>query len=197
MRRSRFATLAASGVALLLTTAAVAPAGAASSGVGTSQASTSILNVALGTAGNALNLNLLSDKAQSSIDPKVSNPAKAIADLSPLRIASSIIPSLNGSVPGLHAESTGAEQKATTPAIPLSAGQFASGVAIATGTLTPPNLSALVDSNGAVGGITAGLKNFSAVAGLLSIPNATLNLGASALKSDANSLRGVNVDSLD
>src|SRR5207237_8159765 len=62
MRRIRFASLAASGVALLLTTAAVAPAGAASTGVGTSQASTSILDVVLGGTSNALNLNPLSDK---------------------------------------------------------------------------------------------------------------------------------------
>src|SRR5205823_11492555 len=106
MRRSRFATLAASGVALLLTTAAVAPAGAASSGVGTSQASTSLLNIVLGGTSQALNLNLLSDKAQSSIDPKVSNRAKAVADLPPLRVASTVVGALNGSVPGLHAEST-------------------------------------------------------------------------------------------
>lgn len=198
MRRSRFATLAASGVALLLTTAAVAPAGAASTGVGTSQASTSLLNVVLGGTSNALNLNLLSDKAQSSIDPKVSNPAKAIADLSPLRVTSTVVGALNGSVPGLHAESTGAENKATTPAVPINIGQFASGAgALISGTLSPPALSALVDDSGAVGGITAGLKNFSIVSGLLSVPNATVNLGAKALKSDANSLRGINVDSLD
>jgi LPXTG-motif cell wall-anchored protein len=164
--------------------------------VGTSQASTSILNVVLGGASNVLNLNLLSDKAQSSIDPKVSNPAKAIADLSPLRVASSVLPALNQTVPGLHAESTGAEDKATTPAVPVNIGQFASG-ALISGTLNPPALSALVDSNGAVGGITAGVKNFSVVSGLLSIPNATVNLGAKALKSDANGLRGISADSLD
>ena len=198
MRRIRFASLAASGVALLLTTAAVAPAGAASTGVGTSQASTSILDVVLGGTSNALNLNLLSDKAQSSIDPKVSNPAKAVADLSPLRVASTVVGALNGSVPGLHAESTGAENKATTPAVPVALGQFASGAgALISGTLKAPTLSALVDSNGAVGGITAGLNKFSVISGLLSIPNADVNLGAKALKSDANGLRGIVVDSLD
>lgn len=191
MRRTRFASLAAGAVALLLTTAAVAPAGAASTGVGTSQASTSLLDVALGSAGNALKLNLLSDKAQASIDPKVSNPAKAIADLSPLRIASSLVPALNQNVPGLHTESTGAEQKSTVPAIPLSVPPVLSG------TITPPNLSSLVDASGAVAGITAGVKDLSVVAGLLSIPNATLDLGAKALKSDASGLRGINVTSLD
>jgi LPXTG-motif cell wall-anchored protein len=197
MRRSRLATLAVSGVALLLTTAAVAPAGAASTGVGTSQASTSILDVALGTAGDALHLNLLSDKAQSSIDPKVSNPAKAVADLSPLRLTSKVIGALNGSVPGLHAESTGDEQKATTPAIPLNIGSFASGGSLISGTLNAPTLSALVDSNGAVGGITAGVNKFSVLSGLLTIPNATVNLGAKAQKSDASGLRGIAADSVD
>jgi hypothetical protein len=159
--------------------------------VGTSMASTSILDVALGTAGNALNLNILSDKGLASIDPKVASPAKAVADLSPLRIASGLLPALNQTVPGLHAESTGAANNASVPAIPLNVAP------ILTGTLTPPNLSALVDSTGAVGGITAGLSNFNLVGGLLSIPNASLNLGAKALKGDSDGSRGIKVDSLD
>ena len=195
MRRTRFATLAASGVALLLTTAAVAPASAASSGVGTSQASTSILDVALGSVGNALKLNILSDKGQASIDPKVSNPAKAIADLSPLRLASTVVPALNKDVPGLHAETTGAAENTTMPSVDL--GSLVPVAGVLGGTLTPPNLSTVVDSNGAIGGINAGLKNFSVLAGLVSIPNAAVSLGAKALTSNANGNRGITVDSLD
>src|SRR3954468_10987878 len=82
MRKVRAVLAATLATAIVGAVASAGSAGAATTGAGTSKASTSVLQVALGTNGSVLTLRLLGDDSQSTIDPKVSAPA-AFTRLSP------------------------------------------------------------------------------------------------------------------
>jgi hypothetical protein len=93
--------------------------------------------------------------------------------------------------------STGAAQNKTLPSIDLNSTTPAIPAAVATGTIGGLSLSAVVDAaQGAAAGLNSTLSNVTAVGGLLSVPNATSNLGANAKPADADGLRGAKIDSI-
>jgi hypothetical protein len=193
MRKFRMYGAALSVVALLGATAAVGGTASAATptGVGTTRATTTLLNVALGTDGSLLNVRLVGDDGTANIDPKQGTPAAASSALTPLAISSSI-GQLNGlTVPGKQSvSSTGAADNKTIQNIDLT-------TPLTTGSISPLSLSAVVDSTqGAASGLTSTLKNVTAVAGLLSVPSATSNLGAAAKPADADGLRGASIPSI-
>ena len=84
MRRTRILGAVTTAAALLTATAATGTAGAAATnGVGTSNASTTVLSVALGNNGSLLNVRVLGDDGSANIDPAVGNPSAASSGLSP------------------------------------------------------------------------------------------------------------------
>src|SRR4051794_10617460 len=190
MRRFRLYGAAVSVAVLLGATAAAGTASAATpTGVGTTRATTTVLNVALGTDGSLLNLRLVGDDGTANIDPKQGAPSSAASSLAPLTTNSSIS-QLNLSLPKISVASTGSADNKSVPNVDLT-------TPLTTGSISPLSLSAVVDSaQGAASGLTSTLKNVTAVAGLLSVPSATSNLGAAAKTGDAEGLRGISIPSV-
>src|SRR5437764_608829 len=104
-------TLAARVTGVLVSTGLVATFAAASgagadttSGVGTGQASTTVLRVQLGNGGSLLNLRVLGDDGTSTIDNKVATPS-GVSRLTPLSVSSGVgalsgpLATLNNAVP--------------------------------------------------------------------------------------------------
>jgi len=190
MRKTR---MLAAGVALAALLGATAAAGgtatAQTTGVGTTKAATTALNVALGSNGSLLNVRVLGDDGSANIDPKQGAPSAASSAISPLTSASSVS-ALNLSLPKVSTSSTGAADNKSIPSIDLS-------TPLTTGSIAPLSLSSVVDATqGAASGLNSALKNVTAVAGLLSVPSATSSLGAAATPGDADGLRGLSVPSI-
>jgi hypothetical protein len=182
---------AAATVAVLLGASAAAggTATAATNGVGTTTAKTTVLNVALGSGGSLLNLNVLGDNGTANIDPKAGTPSSAGSTISPLTSTSSVS-ALNLSLPKIGVSSTGAADNKTVPSVSLA-------TPLSTGSISPLSLSAVVDAaQGAASGLNSSLNNVTAVGGLLSVPSATSSLGAAAKPGDADGLRGLSIPSI-
>src|SRR5438270_9772866 len=190
MRKTRMFAAAISLAALLGATAAAGgTASAQTNGVGTTKATTTAVNVALGSNGSLLNVRVLGDDGSANIDPKQGTPSAASSSISPLTSTSSVS-ALNLSLPKLSVSSTGAADNKSVPSIDLT-------TPLSTGSITPLSLSAAVDATqGAASGLNSALKNVTAVGGLLSVPSATSSLGAAAKPGDADGLRGVSIPSI-
>ncbi|MCU1450508.1 MAG: hypothetical protein JWP02_2678, partial [Acidimicrobiales bacterium] len=191
MRRTRILGAVTAAAALLTATAATGTAGAAATnGIGTSKASTTVLNVALGNNGSLLDVRVLGDDGSANIDPGVGTPSAASSALSPLTSSSAAVSALNIALPKISVSSTGSAVSKTLPTVSLA-------TPVSTGSLSPLSLSAVVDAaQGATSGLTSTLSNVSVVGGLLSVPGATSSLGASAKPGDADGLRGISVPSI-
>jgi hypothetical protein len=191
MRRFRLLGAAASVAALIgAAVAAGGPAVAAANGVGTSRATTTGIEVSLGTDGSLLDVAVLSDDGLANIDPKQGTPSAASTALSPLTSTSSLS-ALNLSLPKVSVSSTGAADNKSVPTISLA------HAPLTTGSISPLSLSAVVDSaQGAASGLNSTLSNVTAVGGLLSVPSATSSLGAAAKPGDSDGLRGVSIPSI-
>jgi len=192
MRRFRMLGAAASVTALLGAAAATGgPAVAATNGVGTTRATTSVLNVALGQDGSLLNVRVVGDDGSANIDPKQGSPSSAASSISPLTSTSSV-GLLNVSLPKVSVSSTGAANNQTLPPISLTTPL---GSTISSGTIDPLSLSAVVDAaNGAASGLSSKLNNVSIVGGLVSLPHLSSTLGAAAKPGDADGLRGLSTE---
>ena len=136
----RFARVAAAATALSLAGAAtlVSPAHAATPGVGTSAASSSLLNIAVGTAGSVLNLKVLADDARSTIDPSVATP-EAFSRLNALSLTSMLPAPLNNiSLPVVESRSPGGQPSVAGPGLNLSSiGGVSLPVSLLGGVLSP------------------------------------------------------------
>ena len=189
MRKTRMFGAAISLGALLAATAATGgTASAQTTGVGNTHATTSVLNVSLGSNGTLLNVRVLGDDGSANIDPK-QGASSAASDILPLTTTSSVS-ALNLSVPKLSVSSTGAADNKTVPSVSLA-------TPLTAGSIAPLSLSAVVDAaNGAASGLSSQLSGVSAVAGLVSVPSATSSLGAAAKPLDADGLRGLSIPSI-
>jgi hypothetical protein len=171
------------------TAAAGGTASAATNGVGTTKATTTAVNISLGSDGSLLNVRVLGDDGSANIDPKQGAPSSASSALSPLTSTSSVS-ALNLSLPKVSVASTGAADSKSVPSISLA-------TPLTTGSIAPLSLSAVVDAaQGAASGLNSSLSNITAVAGLLSVPSATSSLGTAATPGDSDGLRGLSVPSI-
>src|SRR5438309_1140828 len=199
MRRTRMIAAAATLTALLGAVVGAGSAGATSpTGVGTSKATDTILNVALGDAGSLLNVRLLGDDGSANIDPAVAKPSLASSSLTPAAVTSSVA-ALNKTIAQQSVQSTGASQSSNVPTISLTSPAVAAlpAGALLNGSITPAVLTAAVDATGAKAGLNTTLKGLSVVSGLLSAPqDITSNLGANALTGASDGTRGLNIPSL-
>lgn len=190
------AVLAASSALAIASVAPSVAQEATPTGVGSSSGSLSVLTLALGT--DALGLRLLGEDSQTSNDPAAGGPS-ALERVSPLQVASALVPALaEVSQPTVETRSTSGEQATSTPAVDLGALVAGAPVpGLLTGTIDPVGLRSAVDANGAVSTATATVRNLAVFGGLLSAGTAQADLGSSALVSDAGSVRGVQLDSLE
>ncbi len=198
----RFAKVAAAATALSLVGAAtlVSPAKAATAGVGTSAASSSLLDVALGTAGSVLNLRLLADDARSTIDPSVATP-EAFSRLNIASITSSLLPAPlnNVSIPVIESRSPGGNGSVSSAGMNLAAPLpgLAIPLSLLGGVLSPASLTSAVDGNGARSGLTSALTNLNLVGGLISATGLDSTLGTNAKATQADGSRTIKAAAID
>ncbi|MDE0805775.1 MAG: hypothetical protein OSA99_20925 [Acidimicrobiales bacterium] len=181
MRLSRFLPALVVGAVF---TATVAPASAATPGVGST---TGVLSVVDLDVGDLLELDLLQDFAGANTDADVSDAAAAAA----IHALSVVAPALgvDEQVGLLDVKSTGDEQTASSGDIPVAN-------PVLGGALLPAALSALLDADGAVAGITAGVADLDVLGGLANLANTQLGIGANSLTEEANGSRRLVIDNL-
>lgn len=163
-------------------------ANAASPGVGTAQATTSLLQVELG---DLLAADVLSDASRSTLDKAVTSVPEAATALFPLTLASGSIDALNQQIAPTEVRSTGSEQKTD-----YSADLGSVLPAVVDGTLTPATLSALVDATGAKGGLLNNVADLAVGGGLLNVDAVAANLGTLAAKDASTGARTIDIDSI-
>jgi len=191
MRKIRVAA-AATTLSLVGAVSSLGAAGAAPSGVGTSEASTTVLGIALGD-GKLLNLRLLGDLARSTTDAKVNPVSEAFATLSALDVGSSVA-ALNKSVPETPFETRSPGGKASD-GIPGTNLGSALPLGVLSGVLDVANLTSLVDANGATSALNSAVGDISAVGGLLSLKGLTSNLTTSSKAEASAGTRSVKLES--
>jgi hypothetical protein len=194
----RFARVAAAATAISLVGAAtlVSPAKADVAGVGTSAASSSLLNIAVGTAGSVLNLKVLADDARSTIDPSVAVP-EAFSRLNALSLTSGLLPALNTSVPVVESRSPGGAGSVAGPGLNLSnIGGVSVPAAVLSGVLSPAALTSSVANGTATSALTSSLGNISLVGGLIKAAGLESKLGTTAAAGAADGSRTIKVGAI-
>ena len=189
MRQKHFVAAAATaGLLAIGPLSGFATAAEASPGVGTTNVSSSLLSVQLGTNGDLLSVRVLGDDGTANTDP-AKGATSGAESLSPLTITSAAVPALNLSVPPVSVSSTGAEdKKEVTPALP--------SIPAFDGDLQAV-LSSVVDTEGAKSGLSAGLANVGVAGGLLSMPSALSGVSSNAITTSATGSRSVTIDSIE
>jgi LPXTG-motif cell wall-anchored protein len=187
---------AATAVSLIGAFASMGPANAATTkGIGTTQTSSSLVDVALGTAGNLLHVRVLGDDSKTTVDPAV-GPTSALTQLFGVKISSSLLPALNLTLPNpsLESKSPGGNGNVTGSALNFSSLPLASlPLGILTGALDPSTLTSAVDTTGAHSGLSASLLNLGLVGGLLDVNSVSSTLGTLAGTAEANGAKGFDV----
>ncbi len=198
-RRTHTRPVAILAAASALAVASLAPSASAQttpSGIGSSVGAVSLLTATVGA--DALSLRLLGEDSQTSNDPGAGGPS-ALERVSPIQVASSLLPALAGvSQPSVQTSTTSGEDARSTDAVDLGA-LLASGPVpgLLTGTIDPIALRSAVDANGAVSTAAGAVRNIALLGGLLSTGTASADLGSTALIGDARSSRGLQLDRLE
>ncbi|WP_436792538.1 hypothetical protein [Actinospongicola halichondriae] len=165
-------------------TAAAAPASAETPGVGSTVGSLSVVDL---DVGDLLALDVLQDFAGANTDTDVSEAAAAAA-LDALTVAAPAL-GVEDSIGLLDVRSTGDEDTASSGDVPVSN-------PVLGGALLPAALSALLDADGAVAGITAGVADLDVLGGIAGLDNTQLGMDASALTQQADGSRRLVIDNL-
>jgi hypothetical protein len=204
VKKRKFAVrLVASAAALCLTAtiAGPSPAGAQTAeGVGTSKASHTLLGLQLGNAGSLLNLGILADTAQSTIDV-AQEPAHALSRLVPVSLASGLVPGLSNLVsalPTFESRTPGGNGNVTGSALDLASpsGLLGLPLGLLGGSLIPTNLTSALDADGARSGLDAKLADLSLLSGLLKIVSVNNKMGTAAALPAANGTRVLGIDAI-
>ena len=201
MEKKKFGVRLVAGAAALCLTAAVAapsPAGAqAVEGVGTSKASQTLISLQLG---DLLNLGVLADTAQSTIDSAL-EPANAVTKLVPLNLSSSVLPALSGltaNLPTFESRSPGGNPNVSGSALNLASPGGVAGLPLGllSGSLIPTSLTSALDGAGARTGLDSSLLNLGAISGLLKVASVSNKQGTAAAITAANGTRALNIDAI-
>jgi len=186
MRMSRLVPAVAAGALVVATTApAIAQEPPAPvTGVGTTTGSLTLVDL---DAGELLDLALLSDAGVANID-EAAGARSAAAQIAAFSLTSGLL-GIAESVPLLAVESTGEERTAGQD-VPLPANPIVTGAAL------PLSLSALVGEDGARSTLGAALADLDVLGGIASITGVDVDLGSTALTSDAAATRGLAVQDL-
>ncbi len=203
MEKKKFGVRLVAGAAALCLTAAVAApsqAGAQSAeGVGTSKASQTLIDLVLGD-GSLLDVKVLADKAQSTIDSAVAQ-AHAVTNLVPLSLTSSVIPGLSGIVgnlPTFESRTPGGNPNVSGSALDLASpgGVLGLPLGLLGGAIIPTSLTSALDGAGARTGLDSALANLSLVTGLLKVKSVSNKQGTAAALASANGNRALTVDAI-
>ncbi|MBA3654411.1 MAG: hypothetical protein H0W70_09480 [Actinobacteria bacterium] len=196
MHKLRLAA-AATVVALIAAFASMGQAHATTTGIGTTEATTSLLDVALGSNGSALHLRVLGDDAKATIDPAV-GPVSAFSQTFAIKATSALLPALNNlSTPLAESKAPGGVSPVATPALNLSTLVPVIGPAILSGTLPSINLTSAINGGTATSGLTGKvLDNVGILGGLISVDSVTSSLGATAASASADGNRSIDVNAL-
>lgn len=191
------------GAAALCVTASFIGAGSVGAqtpqGVGTSRASHTLLSLQLGDAGSLLNLSLLADTAQSTIDNAVA-PSHAVSRLAPLSVTSSAIPALNSitaALPTFESRTPGGNPDVKGSALDLGnpAGTGALPLNVLAGSIVPASLTSALDAAGARSALDAALARLSLL-GLLKVNSVSNTLGTAAALPAATGTRALSIDAV-
>jgi len=203
----RFVKVAAAATSLLVLGAAtsIGSAGAAATGVGTSRASTTVVGVSLGTNGSLLDVRLIGDDAQSTIDSKTAAAPEAFSKLTALRATSAIVDdpttsqpldltlsALESRQPGGQAEVTQSSLDLANPGISVLPGLGD----IISGNLNLAKLTSAVDASSAKSSVTGSLTNTKVAGALLDAQAVGNTLASSSTATESTSTRAVNVDAI-
>lgn len=175
--------VAAAAAGSLFVTAAV-PAGAAATGVGSSSGALSVLDVDLGSL---LTLDVLTDQAAANTNSSAGELA-ASAQVLAAKVTSPAA-GLSQEIPLVSVKSTGAKQTQSQAITPIAN-------PVVNGAIAPIDLSALLDTAGAVSGISAGLGELDLLGGVLSATATDIGMTSQALPGQSDALRGVDIDAL-
>ena len=167
----------------------MAPAGAATPGVGTAATTTQVLTAAVGTNGSLLNLNLLGDAGRSTTDKTVA-PTSAFSQLIAAQISSAVVPALNVSIPVTPLKASAPDG---TPTAGLPATALPTPAVIASGMIDPASLTASVVDGAAKSALGASVSNLSVVGGLIGVEKVGTTLGTSGTGDAAEAARTVEV----
>lgn len=204
MEKKKFGMRLVAGTAALCLTAVLAapsPAGAQSAqGVGTSKASHTLLSLQLGDGGSLLNLGILADTAQSTIDAAL-EPANAVTRLVPVSLSSTVLPVLNGltaNLPVFESRTPGGNPSVSGSAVNLGSPGGVAGVPVGLlgGSLIPTSLTTALDGQGARSALDSALANLSLVSGLVKVNSVSNKNGTGAAVAAANGTRALNVDAI-
>ncbi len=184
---------AATAITLIGAFASMGTANAADAkGVGTTQTTSSLVDVALGSAGSLLRIRVLGDDSKATIDPAVGT-SSALTQMFGLKISSSVLPGLNFSLPNPPLEARMPGGASTVNGAALTLGAIP---ALVSGALDPSKLTSTVDAAGAKSGLSASLLSLGLVGGLLNVDSVTSTLGTLAGGAEANGVKGLDVGAI-
>jgi hypothetical protein len=183
------AGVAALAVAAGLTGPAVAQT---QSGLGTSLSSTKVLTAQLGSNGSLLDLALLTDEAQATLDSAVAAPG-SFSRLSLGKVSSSIVATdvVNKTLPSFEAKSTGPTSTDVT------GGALGLAAPVLAGTVQGGKLTAVLENGIASSGLNAEVVNLKdVVGGLLSVASAKATLASQAAPDNSNATRAASINDI-
>lgn len=198
MRHARAAIAALTTLSLVGAMASIGGAAqAATNGVGTSQVSTTVANVQLGTNGALLGVRLLGDDARSTIDSKVASSAEAFSRLTGLAISSDTVTDLKTlSSPPVESKQPGGDASVTTGSVDLSnpGGGVTVPSSVLSGSIGLAHLSSEAATTQAKSALSATLTNASVGGALASVAGVTSGLNTAAVATQSDSSRSIKVD---
>jgi hypothetical protein len=199
MRNARAAVAAITTMALAGAMASIGTARAAATGVGTSQASTTVVDVELGPDGSLLGVRLLGDDARSTIDPKVAATAEAFSRFTALTVSSDTVDAVEAlSSAPLESKQPGGEATVTKGSMDLSdpAGDGSVPVppTVLDGNIGFAHLSSEAAGSQAKSAIGATLTDAAVAGDLLSVAGVTSGLNTAASSTQSSASRSVKID---
>ena len=197
MRNARAAVAAITTISLVGAFSSLGAARAATTGVGTSQVSTTVANVQLGTNGALLGVRLLGDDARSTIDSKVASAPEAFSRFTGLTVSSDTVTALASlSSPTVESKQPGGEATITTGSVNLS--NPVTGVnippTVLSGTIGLAHLSSEAAATQAKSALSAALTNAAAGGGLVAVNGVTSGVNTAAGSTQSDAARSVKVD---
>lgn len=198
MRNARAAIAALTTMSLVGAVASLGGAAhAATTGVGTSQVTTTVANLQLGTNGALLGVRLLGDDARSTIDSKVAAAAEAFSRFTGLAVTSDTVPDLKTlSSETLESRQPGGEPSVTKGSVNLSTPKTGVNIppTVLSGTIGLAHLSSEAAATQAKSALSATLTNATVGGALVSVNGVTSSLNTAATSAQSDSSRSVKID---
>ncbi|HEV7886317.1 MAG TPA: hypothetical protein VGO92_02085, partial [Acidimicrobiales bacterium] len=204
MRLTRVAA-AATSLLLLGASSTVGFASAATTGLGTSKASTTVLDVALGNSGSLLHVRVLGDDSRSTTDKKTAAAPEAFSKLTAASATSAVMNNpvtskpLDLTIDALESRQPGGQAEINQSTVDLAAPGLGVPVGVGniiSGKLNLAKLTSAVDTNGARASLTESLTGLGVAGGLLNANAVSSTSGADSATTSATGTRSAKVDAI-